>query len=346
MDTWRFIIPCGLLLASTGLARAEAKALDLKDTPKPVQKAVQLWMAGGSLDSLDQVQEPGRVTYEIEFTNKAGKPRDFTLAENGTLLSLEIALADAPAPVQKTLKGLIGTGMLDSIEKNLDPDDTTFDIGLLTNDGKNRDFTLDGNGKIISERIELPDAPEVVQRAIKTQAAANPIEDIEKIFDEDNHATYQVALTTKDGTPRGFTIDGEDGHLESMEIGLTETPAPVQKTVAGEVGTGQIESIDKVFDPDGILYEVTYFAQAGSERQFTVDAEGNLASREVALADTPAPVQQTIMQQLGRGNVLRIDRTFTENTAGVFSFEVQAKKDGKSFDFSVGPNGRFLGMDD
>jgi hypothetical protein len=31
---------------------------------------------------------------------------------------------------------------------------------------------------------------------------------------------------------------------------------------------------------------------------------------------------------------------------GVFPFEVEGRKDGKPFDFSVGPKGRFLGMDD
>jgi uncharacterized membrane protein YkoI len=340
------IFYAGLLLASSALAQVESKAVELKSTPKPVQKAVQLWLAGGSLDSIDEVQEKGRVTYEVDFTNKDAKDRDFTVAANGTLLSLEIALVDAPAPVQKTLKGMIGTGMLDSIEKNLDGDEPTFDISILTNDGKDNDFTLDGNGKVISQRIELADVPEGIQRIIKNQVGANTLDDVEKLFDEDNILSYQVGFTTKDGLPRSFTLNGGDGKMESMEIGLSEAPAAVQATVTAESGTGAFESLDKIFDPAGITYEAAYYTKNGREHRFTVDADGKLNSREVALAEAPVPVQQTIKQQLGAGKVLRIDHSFAEKDSGVFPFEVQAEKDGKPFDFSVGPKGRFLGMDD
>jgi uncharacterized membrane protein YkoI len=333
-------------VASTALAQTESSAVEIKDVPKPVQRAIQLWMAGGALDSIDEVQEPGAVTYEVEFTNKEGRDRDFTLAENGTLLSLEISVADAPAPVQKALMGRIGTGTLDSIEKNLDPDGTTFDISLLTKDGKDSDFTLDGDGKVISQRIELTEAPDAVRQAIKAQAAGSTIEDIEKVFNEDDTITYEVALTNKDGLERSFTVGGEDGQLESLEIGVADAPLAVQKTVSTEIGSGQFESLDKVFDPDGLIYEAAYYTKAGAERRFTLGADGQLASREVALTDTPAPVQQTIKQRLGNGKILRIDHSLAEKNSGVYPFEVQAEKNGEAFDFSVGPKGRFLGMDD
>jgi hypothetical protein len=35
-----------------------------------------------------------------------------------------------------------------------------------------------------------------------------------------------------------------------------------------------------------------------------------------------------------------------EKKAGVLPYEVTGRKDGKPFNFSVGPRGRFLGMDD
>jgi len=346
MKNRRLIYWLGLLMASTALAQVESKAVELKSVPRPVQKAVQLWLAGGSLDNIDEVQEKGRVTYEVDFTSKEGKDRDFTLAENGTLLSLEIALADSPAPVQKILKGMIGTGTLDSIEKNLDGEDPTFDISIVNYNGKDNDFTLDAGGKMISQKMELTEAPDGIQGTIKAQVGANTIDDIEKLFDEDNTLTYQIGFTTKDGSSRSFTISGGDGRLESMEIGLTEAPSDVQKTIATEVGAGQFESLDKLFDSDGVIYEADYYTKAGREKRFTVGADGKLNSREVDLASAPAPVQQTIKQQIGNGRVLRIDHSFVEKDSGVFPFQVQAEKDGKPYDFSVGPKGRFLGMDD
>jgi uncharacterized membrane protein YkoI len=346
MNNFRLIFCGGLLFTSTALAQVESKAVELKNAPKPVQRAVQLWLAGGSLDSIDQVQEPGRMTYEVDFTNKDGKDRDFTVAANGTLLSLEIALADAPGAVQKSIKSEAGASTLDSIEKNVDEEDPTYDIAIVTKDGQDRDFTLDTDGKIISEQVELAEVPASVEHAIKAQAGGNTIEDVEKLFDEDSSVSYQVAVTTMDGVSRSFTLNGSDGQLESVEIGLTEAPAPVQKTIATEMGAGQFESLDKILDPDGVIYEAAYYTKAGRERQFTVSGDGKLTSQEVDLAAAPLPVQQTIKQQLGSGKVLRIDHSFAEKDSGVFPFQVEAEKDGKPFDFSVGPKGRFLGMDD
>jgi len=56
-------------------------------------------------------------------------------------------------------------------------------------------------------------------------------------------------------------------------------------------------------------------------------------------------VRKTIKEQIGDGTRLRIDRSFAE-AKGVMPYEVQGRKNGKPFDFSIGPRGRFLGMDD
>ena len=45
------------------------------------------------------------------------------------------------------------------------------------------------------------------------------------------------------------------------------------------------------------------------------------------------------------GRILRIDKSF-EPRQGVLPCEIEAHKEGKPFNFSVGPKGRFLGMDE
>ena len=45
------------------------------------------------------------------------------------------------------------------------------------------------------------------------------------------------------------------------------------------------------------------------------------------------------------GTVLRVDKSFVKER-GVDPFEVEGRKDGKPFDFSVGPRGKFLGMNE
>lgn len=69
------------------------------------------------------------------------------------------------------------------------------------------------------------------------------------------------------------------------------------------------------------------------------------AVKSVALSETP-PARKTIREQIGGGKILRIDRSLFEKQAGVLPYEVEGRKDGRPFDFSVGPHGKFLGMDD
>jgi hypothetical protein len=57
------------------------------------------------------------------------------------------------------------------------------------------------------------------------------------------------------------------------------------------------------------------------------------------------PFRQTLTNRIGNGRILQIDRSFLKKKE-VFPYEIEGLKDGKPFDFSVGPKGRFLGMDD
>jgi len=94
--------------------------------------------------------------------------------------------------------------------------------------------------------------------------------------------------------------------------------------------------------------ETSYYVEVRRDRKlrdFSVAENGKLQSVQVFLSETPAEVQSTIKEKVGGGKVLRVDKSF-EPRRGVIPYEVEARKDGKAFNFSVGPRGRFLGMDD
>jgi hypothetical protein len=76
-----------------------------------------------------------------------------------------------------------------------------------------------------------------------------------------------------------------------------------------------------------------------------VGPNGNLLSVEINQSRVPPAAMRTIETRMGSGKILRINKSF-EKIMGVNPFEVEGRKDGKPFDFSVGPRGRFLGMDD
>jgi uncharacterized membrane protein YkoI len=120
----------------------------------------------------------------------------------------------------------------------------------------------------------------------------------------------------------------------------------VQKTITGQLAGGKLRSLDKEHDDDGITYDVELTAADGQEKSFTLAANGAIMSEQVSLQEVTPAARRSIKEQIGDGKILRIDRSLLERNEGVLPYEVQGRKNGKPFDFSVGPRGRFLGMDD
>jgi uncharacterized membrane protein YkoI len=127
---------------------------------------------------------------------------------------------------------------------------------------------------------------------------------------------------------------------------LSNAPVMVQKTIQAQVGGGKLTGIDQMFDDDGITYDVEMTAMDGEEQSFTVATNGAMVSEQVTLEKTTPGARRTIKEEIGDGKILRIDKSLLERKDGVLPYEVQGRKDGKPFDFSIGPRGRFLGMDD
>ncbi|HVU09537.1 MAG TPA: PepSY-like domain-containing protein [Verrucomicrobiae bacterium] len=267
-------------MAVTVFADDQSQTVKLSETPAAVQKTVQAQINGGQLGEIDAETNGEEIVYDVELTGTNDEERDFSVADDGTLLSVEIPFAETPAPVQKAIQTLIKQGELESIDKNLDDSEIAYDIELAAKDGREKDFTI-----------------------------------------------------------------ADDGTLLSEEVSLTETPDVVQKTIASQLNGGKVENIGKNFDDDGINYDVEITTKDNSEKSFTVAENGKLSSVQVTLEEIPRPVQKTIRNQIGDDKVLEIDRSFVQKN-GVFPYEIQGRKNGKPFDFSVGPRGRFLGMDE
>ena len=278
MKFWQTVL---LLVVATvgGLTAEPVRTVKLSQLPAALQKAVQTQLGGGKLDEIERNEEEGKVSYTVDFTNAKGEERDFTLTEEGRLLSQEVTLEEVPPAVRNTIKGQVREGQLDNIEKTY----------------------------------------------------------------EDSEITYEVDMTRTNGTEGSFTV-GLDGKLLSVEFRLEETPAPVRKTIEATLAGGKFEGIYHLFEDSGSSYYVE-LRRGGKVRDFSVAESGKLANVQVMLSELPAPVQKTITEKIDGGRIVRIDKTF-ELRGGVLPYEVEGQKDGKPFNFSVGPRGRFLGMDE
>src|SRR5678816_3050924 len=106
-------------------ADRKTKTVLLPQVPEAAQKTIRAQLGTAKLGEIERVEEDGDVTYEITLTKEGGE-RDLTVAEDGTLLSIEVTLEETPLPVQKAIKTQVAQGTLDNIEKTFEDGDVTY----------------------------------------------------------------------------------------------------------------------------------------------------------------------------------------------------------------------------
>ena len=264
------LLSCAVAIAVR--AAEPAKSLALPDLPAVTQKTVQKHVGKGQITAIEQRIDEGETIYEVEFDNH-GQKRGLSVGADGTLLSIEVALAETPAPVRKTINEQLKGATLGVIDKVFDDDEVSYEVEIKRGPVE-RSFTVDSNGKLIHLQVDFAETPKGVQKTITAQGGK--VGEIFRVIEKGQ--LYYDAEVTKDGQKREISV-GENGHLDAVRVSLSDLPAPAQKTVKERLGNGHLQRVDKCFDD--------------------------------------------------RENV---------------TFEISAKKDGKRFDFIVGPQGRFKGM--
>jgi uncharacterized membrane protein YkoI len=254
-----------------------------------------------------------------------------------------VTLSDTPAAVQKTIAGQISDGKVNEINQTTEDGETVFEVDYTSKSGDDHDFTVSDDGTVVSVGMELSDTPEAVQKTIQAQLPGWEVTGINKNV-ADTEVSFDVEVN-KNGQDRSFNVDN-NGVLSSMDVELTNTPAAVQTTIGAQVGDGTLQSVEEDLDPDGNSFDVEALTKDGARKTFSVAPDGRLLSVGVTLEQVPPAARQTIMDKIGDGKILEIDKSLSEKRGKVLPYEVQGRKDGREFDFSVGPRGRFLGMDE
>ena len=141
-------------------------------------------MLGGNGDAeVTCVEDDGVVTFEMQIS-QAGRERDISLGVDGTLLSIEMTLAETPAAVQRAITIQVGAGALVGVDKISDAGAISYDVVMTTKDGQERAFTVEADGTISSLEVAFAETPPAVQRAITAQVGAGRLRGITRIFDE------------------------------------------------------------------------------------------------------------------------------------------------------------------
>ena len=259
-----------------------------------------------------------------------------------TLSAEKVTLEQLPLPVKATVQKQLAEGRLLEVEKDDDEQDISFLVRFTNKTGATRELTVGEDGGLLTLEIGLEEAPAPVQKTIRSQAAQNKIKLIDEAF-EDGEISYEVDVETVDGTPRTFSVDAA-GKLTRVQIGLENLPAAVRKTMDANLLGGKLVEAHKLIDDADISFEGDV-DHDGKVRDIIVAADGKLESVELSMAEVTVAARKTIESKVGNGRVTRVEKS-TQEKQGVMPYEVEARKDGKLIRFSVGPRGRFLGMEE
>jgi uncharacterized membrane protein YkoI len=130
---------------------AETK-IKVEELPPAVQKAMKEQSKGAAILGASKEQENGRTTYEIE-TKLAGKGRDLTFDESGSLLEVEreMDLDSIPAPAKEAILKNAANETVQKVESVTSGSSTQYEAHIKTNSGKTREVVVNGEGTIQQE---------------------------------------------------------------------------------------------------------------------------------------------------------------------------------------------------
>jgi uncharacterized membrane protein YkoI len=134
-----------IAVSASAVSAAERK-VQMKDLPPAVRTAVEAETQGTTLVGLSREKEHGRTVYEAE-TRQNGRTRDVTFDAAGRIVSVEqqIALDEAPAPVQAALRALGTVVLLETVTKG----STVYYEAQVEKKGRRSEVAVDANGKRI-----------------------------------------------------------------------------------------------------------------------------------------------------------------------------------------------------
>ncbi|HXS67921.1 MAG TPA: PepSY domain-containing protein [Candidatus Polarisedimenticolia bacterium] len=184
------------------------------------------------------------------------------------------------------------------------------------------------------ERLPAP-----VKQTIRAQVADGKLSAIDR-DNEDGRVSYDVEMV-RAGRTRSFTVSDE-GELIDTEVFLNELPPAVREAIRKKVGGATLGEIDRSVDGDGTSYEVEVLG-GGTNRSFTVDANGKLTDEDVFLSELPADFQAGIRKEAGGGTIDGITRSFDDDGA---SYDVDLVENGRRRTLTFDAKGTLLGKEE
>ena len=241
--------------------QADRNKLHLKNLPKAVQATYKKEAGSAKMEDIDVDTINGRTVYDIDY-NRAGKIETVRINEDGSLVHSDRHLAHRD-----------GDSKLGHAET---PNAASFDRSLSG-----------------SRKVDFETAPEAVKRTAHSVAGSNRIEDAER-GTLDGRMVYELAFK-ENGVHNELRV-AEDGSIVQRIGGGTQigsanapvkfttdqVPAPVRKAIRAEVGSGEVNDIDKMTVGGKTVYEVGFKREKGGVQHEVRIAEDGTIIKEPA----------------------------------------------------------------
>jgi uncharacterized membrane protein YkoI len=136
-------------LSLTAFAGDEKEVkITMDKVPEAVQKAVKEFATDTEIKGIEDSDVDGTKVIEFDI-EKNGKASEIAFRPNGKLFSTEaeVALADVPEAVQKTIANMSKDAKAGAPEKVVQEGKTTYEV-VIEKDGKKIEYTISPKGKI------------------------------------------------------------------------------------------------------------------------------------------------------------------------------------------------------
>ncbi len=257
-----------------------AKMLEMevfpRETPAAVHATINEQVGKGTIEGITKVFDEG-VSFEVEMT-AAGKTRVFTVGKNGTLLDIQVFLAETPAAVQQAIQKEAANGKLGDITKVTEDGAVTYEVEI-TRGGKIHVVTIGEDGVVNDRQVFLTELSSALQKNIQALTSAGKLGEIHQAT-EDGKIIYEVEITAADGTTHYTTVDADGNTLYREEdITPTDAPAAVQAAIKDLQGDGELLGISRTTEGNDISYDVDV-KKSGKQQSFSLDADGKVLPDE------------------------------------------------------------------
>jgi len=213
-----------------------------------------------------------------------------------------------PTVVQGAIRSRTGLKTVSKIENGQENGEAYFTVSTKEASGGESEFTLAGDGTLLSSDTTLDAVPPAVRDAIDKQMENGSLAGISEDFDA-AETTYRAGITAPGGDERDYTF-AKDGTLLEAETTMAELPAALQSAIQSKAAGGTLGSVRKTFENGETDYVATVISGDGRQHDYTFTGNGTLSSAQMIPDELPAVIRNAVAAQAGGHKVCGIDKVF------------------------------------